>query len=450
MLIKGDSKLELKQLKKDSVDLLCTDPPYGISFMQREWDKVLPDIEIWKECLRVLKPGAFAFVMCAPRQDVLSRMIIMLEDAGFETGFTSMYWTYATGFPKAHNISKAVDKKLGNVRKVVRQKKLNRKDKKAYMPNKFEGMSGSSTFKGNPDMMFETEAASDEAKKLDGAYGGFQPKPAVEVVIVAMKPCEKKTYMEQALDNCKGITWLDDCRVPYGDDKVWSADRGTVWSPEKQWNSDCERSGSDKGRFPANLLISGNALDDGRVSKGGKPSLRKAGQGRGILGQYDGRKTMPIPTEDLVMVNNYGDEGTYSRFFSLDKWAEQNLPFLIVPKATKKEKDIGLDGQHQEKVNDGRKKEADNAFQRGASLRKNTHPTVKPLKLMSYLITMGSRKGDVVLDPFAGTGTTGIAAINLGRKYIMIEKDADYYEIGKARIRYMEEPEFMRLIKKED
>ena len=118
-LIKGDSLIELAKLKDNSVDLIVTDPPYGYSFMGKEWDKALPDKRIWKECLRVLKHGGFAYVMSAPRQDVLSRMMIDLEGAGFNTSFTSMYWAYASGFPKAMNISKAVDKKLGVEREVV-------------------------------------------------------------------------------------------------------------------------------------------------------------------------------------------------------------------------------------------------------------------------------------------------------------------------------------------
>ena len=113
MLINGDSLDKLKLLPDNSVDLIVTDPPYGYAFMGKEWDKALPDKRIWKECLRVLKAGGFAYIMSAPRQDVLARMMIDLEDSGFKTDFTSMYWAYATGFPKALNMGKAIDKKLG-------------------------------------------------------------------------------------------------------------------------------------------------------------------------------------------------------------------------------------------------------------------------------------------------------------------------------------------------
>lgn len=94
-IIKGNSLDVLKQYPNNSIDLMVTDPPYGYSFMGKDWDKTLPDINIFKECFRVLKAGSFAFVMSAPRQDVMSRMMILLEDAGFDIGFTSIYWTYA-------------------------------------------------------------------------------------------------------------------------------------------------------------------------------------------------------------------------------------------------------------------------------------------------------------------------------------------------------------------
>lgn len=111
-IINGDSLKVLKKLEDESVDLVCTDPPYGYSFMNRDWDKAVPALEIWQECLRVLKPGGFCFVMSAPRSDVQSRMMVRLEDAGFNIGFTPIYWTYATGFPKATNIGKLADKKI--------------------------------------------------------------------------------------------------------------------------------------------------------------------------------------------------------------------------------------------------------------------------------------------------------------------------------------------------
>ena len=123
-IINGDSLKVLKKLENESVDLICTDPPYGYSFMGKDWDKVVPSVEIWKECLRVLKPGGFCFVMSAPRTDVQSRMGTKLEDAGFQTNFSPIYWTYATGFPKATNVGKMVDKRAGRIGVSVKKLKL--------------------------------------------------------------------------------------------------------------------------------------------------------------------------------------------------------------------------------------------------------------------------------------------------------------------------------------
>ena len=194
-LINGDCLEELKKIDDDTVDLLCTDPPYGYGFMGKHWDTFQEKqstksqsvgwmspgmtkstygmreffIPIWKEALRVVKPGGFALVMSAPRSDVQTVMVQTLQEAGFDVSFSPIYWAYATGFPKAMNISKAVAKR-GDI---------------------------------------------DEAKKLDGSYAGYQPKPAWESIIVCMKPIEKKGYVDQALDNGKGVTWLDDCRIPF-------------------------------------------------------------------------------------------------------------------------------------------------------------------------------------------------------------------------------------------
>ena len=109
----------MKQLQPNSIDLIVTDPPYGLSFMGKDWDKVVPSVEIWRECFRVLKDGAFAFIMSSPRLDVLSQMVMRLENAGFDISFTPIYWAYASGFPKAMNIGKMVDKKFGEERKVI-------------------------------------------------------------------------------------------------------------------------------------------------------------------------------------------------------------------------------------------------------------------------------------------------------------------------------------------
>jgi site-specific DNA-methyltransferase (adenine-specific) len=248
---------------------------------------------------------------------------------------------------------------------------------------------------------------------------------------------------------------LDDCRIPYGDEvpsvgnrhrhdrgdgygfkPQWQAKGGVQWSPEKEWKQDIERQAHEKGRFPANLIVSDGVLDDGKLhicrphAGDGKP-LDNNGMGWGF-------KRMSF---------SMCDRGGYSRFFSLDAWAglnlgnltevvQRNLPYLIVPKASKREKDAGLEAISKTPIK-GRDEGQDvrNVPQKTRpSKRRNIHPTVKPIQLMAYLVTMGSRRGDIVLDPFAGSGSALIAAQMLKRRFIGIEKEPEYQKIAVRRL----------------
>ena len=312
-ILHGDSLELLKDLDDNSVDSVVTDPPYGYSFMGKDWDKALPDINIWKECVRVLKPGGFAFIMTAPRSDVHSRMCLMLEEAGFRIDFTPIAWTYATGFPKAMNIGKMVDKRLGVKREVIGVKKrgdVEEAKKRGTTFTQAEANRNNKDIFGYGEEEITSGPASDEAKKLDGSYGGYQPKPAWENVIVCMKPLSEKGYLDQAMKNQKGITWLDDCRIPfqgqndavqYEKDNVagmmnfdgkyekgsgknyeggWEKpnrvkttkrkprEEGTVFKTSgfKSENNDTAEA-SPFGRFAANLLVQDDVLNDGKITK---------------------------------------------------------------------------------------------------------------------------------------------------------------------------------------
>lgn len=213
----GDCLDVMKELPSESIDLLLTDPPYGYSFLGKDWDRAVPGREIWQECNRLLKPGSFAFIMSAPRLDCLLRMALNLSGAGFHIGFTPIFWAYRSGFPKALDISKVIDRRLGLKREAV---EISGRRRSALCWGRHYG--------GREELDF-TLPASDDAKRLYGAYAGFQPKPAVEVIIVAMKPLSEKSHTDQALKNGKGVTWLRDCSIP-GEDGL--------------------------SRFPSNLLAS--------------------------------------------------------------------------------------------------------------------------------------------------------------------------------------------------
>jgi DNA modification methylase len=515
-IICGDCLDMMAGMEDASIDLIVTDPPYGMSFMGKAWDKALPSVDVWRECLRVLKPGAFAFVMCIPRQDCLSRMIINLEDAGFMVNFSTIYWTYATGFPKAANLSKLADKrykkrsdydnlavyiKAARAKKGVSQKKI-----AELFPSKTGGLTGcvwnwenganvptteqwlilkdvldlderfdylieqetkryeeaerevvgQESRQGRPPQPMwgeddgqawdQTLSATPEAKALDGAYAGYQPKPAVEVVIVAMKPLAEKTYLDQALANGKGCTWLDDGRIPFTGNENSIRPFGSAGDNMQQMKNMPRGtlSGSEKGRFAPNLLVSDDVLNSGKNHVGGyrkNTSTKRDQHQNTCYGKY----------QDTYIVGErgYNDSGSFSRYFSLDAWAEKNLPesvnrtfpFLIVPKASKSEKNAGLDGLddrtegHIASPTGGGGGWKGDAEKNPNLPRKNHHPTCKPIKLMSYLIAIGSRTGDVVLDPYAGSGTTGIAAALLDRRYMLIEMDAEYCRIARERIR---------------
>ena len=403
MILHGDALMEIKKIEDNSIDTVVTDPPYGYTFMGKDWDKAVPPVEIWKECIRVLKPGAFCFIMSAPRSDVQAEMIHRIQKAGFRTDFTPIYWTYATGFPKAVSIRRKLEKKK------MAEKHLD----------------------------------------LTDAYSGYQPKPAVEVIIVAMKPMVHKTYMGQALDNGKGITHLDNVRIPFEDesDKAEQKNKNphTVKSENKVYGdySMCQDPWEQPGgRFPANLIVSDDMLDDGKITESKSGGIRKP-SGTEYFGSGDNWKEWE---RQLIE-----DSGTFSRYFSIDAWfnekvykklpkgLQKTMPFMIVPKASQEERNAGCSNVSPEFLEPSRREGSDGGtspFSRGAETRRfNYHPTVKPIQLMSYLITLATKERETVLDPFMGSGSTLIAAKILNRKGIGIERDYPYIVIAKARLK---------------
>jgi len=541
-LICARSEDALPWLEDDSVDLIVTDPPYGLHFMGKDWDRAVPSVEIWRQALRVLKPGAFAFVMSGPRMDCLSEMGKRLAEAGFEIGFTPIFWAYASGFPKAANVGKLVDKRnarraqeyqaLGDYLAERRQAGgLSQKDIARHFPSKTGGLTGcvwnwenaanvptpqqwsilkeALSLDNRFDELIDraeaerevigrkqwdasvhhfvpgenhtertqldiTAPATPEAQALDGSYAGFQPKPAVEVVIVAMKPLSHGTYVDQALDNGHGVTWLDDARIPT-DGQVCgtspSHKSGEGW--DRPWRHDEEasqrtyeaklegnRKAQTMGRFPANLLCSDDCLNDGRVTT--SPSgFRSKGGFYADSGTFHNDEKYRIEAYQTAG----GDSGSFSRYFSLDAWAIANLPdsvqrtfpFLIVPKAPQSEKwflcRVCDDVEHSSRKDAHAdhnmhchtcgvefNREEQKAQHKGHKTETNLlmHPTQKPVKLFAYLITLGSRPGDLVADLFAGTCTTGMAAKTLGRDYLMVEQEEEWCQIGKRRTEAVE------------
>ena len=342
-LIHGDCMVTFMETGCNRVDLIATDPQYGIGFMGKDWDKTLPDKKIWKECLRVLKPGAFMFVMCIPRSDMQWRITRDLEEAGFNVSFSPIFWTFATGFPKASKFSKQIDKRLGAEREIVGKKvvkggeNLNAKGCGAYG-------------QGAKQINIETDItipSSLEVKALDGVYSN-NLKPAVEIVLVVQKPLTEKSYIDQSLAYYKqvqevragtrkdtdirhGGVNIDDCRIPYESsrdkDSAIPQGRATSKIGALAGKTQNERERNDfefkqQGRFPANLLISDDVLNDGKIRKstGGKGVKSMGALGNSVYGKYN--------KSHGANAGGCGDSGSFSRFFSLDAWFDKNLKEL--------------------------------------------------------------------------------------------------------------------------
>ena len=332
----------MKLIDDNSIDSIVTDPPYELGFMGKKWDStgIAYNVELWQEALRVLKPGGHLLAFGGTR--TYHRMACAIEDAGFEIR-DQIQWIYGSGFPKSMDISKAIDKKAGAKREVIKTVKGMGKQNPEW----------NGTAKGRKENYYKPEyqltaSATPEAKQWDG--WGTALKPANEPIVVARKPLSEKTVAENVLKWGTGGLNIDGCRVESGGEhkrayQPTNHERGvygkqTAFQPSNK-----------EGRFPANVILDEEA---GRM---------------------------------------------------LDEQQEGASRFFYCAKASKKERGEG-----------------------------NIHPTVKPLKLISYLITLVTPPNGICLDIFEGSGTHAIACIENGFKYIGFELDKHYFDIATKRI----------------
>ena len=357
-LYSGNCLDVLKTLATNSVDSIVTDPPYGIALMNKKWDYDVPSVDIWKECLRVLKPGGQALIACGTRTQ--HRMAVNIEDAGFEIRDV-ITWLYSSGFPKSLDISKALDKAAGAEREVIGygSTHINRPPTKNWKKAAQKMKVGKFKIEGaqtGGQLAAITAPATEAAKQWQG--WGTALKPACEFWTLARKPLQG-TVAQNVLKHGTGGLNIDGCRVgveerTYKGMSANKPDVGTFrddnWVPKNI-------SVTVTGRFPANLI-----LDE----------------------------------EAAAMV------GEHARFF-------------YVAKASKAERNAGCE-----------------ELPRG-----NNHPTIKPIKLMSYLCRLVTPPKGTVLDPFMGSGSTGVAAKQEGFSFIGIELSEEYLEIAKRRIEHV-------------
>lgn len=330
----------LKECADNSVDSIVTDPPYGLSFMSKKWDYDVPSVELWTECLRVLKPGGHLLAFGGTR--TYHRLVVAIEAAGFEIR-DQIQWLYGSGFPKSLDISKAIDKAAGTEREVI-------------------GVAGKSGAKRNAmagdfagGEYMKTAPATTAAKQWSG--WGSALKPANEPICLARKPLSESTIAKNVLKHGTGGLNIDGSRIEADDLaaslKNWDRTQSSANGDDVYKNGMKAIDLSDRapsGRFPSNVILD----------------------------------------EDAAKVLDEQSLGV-SRFF-------------YIPKVSSKE--------------------------RGES----THPTMKPIKLMEYLVKLVTPEGGIVLDPFMGSGTTGVAAKRLGFDFLGIELDPGYFEIASKRI----------------
>jgi DNA modification methylase len=430
-LYHSDCLSRLKLMEESSIDSIITDPPYGLSvhsthevaaclaswldgkpfsakktgFMGKEWDGWVVGPEIWRECLRVLRPGGFMLMFSGTRSVDLATIALRL--AGFEVK-DQLCWLNSQGMPHGMDISKAIDKAAGAERKVVGTK-VNTYDGAVRDPTKHGNPADQSNIgkwglTKTPHGMPMTEPATEEAKQWQGWWSSL--KPCVEPIVLAQKPLDG-SIVQNILQYGVGALNIDATRIPVdltvddprlGGQGSWSTDKAakTVY----QGGYSGERVGSSPlGRYPSGVLWDGSdevreVFDSfGEKASGVPGKRRKPHQTHSMSGTLDMLDRQEV---------GYADKGGVHRFFKACEYSDEERRIYYCAKVSPKERN-------------GSK-----------------HVSIKPLALMRYLCRLITPKGGVVLDPFAGTGTTGEAAVYEGFSAILIERD-DQYDIDCQR-----------------
>jgi DNA modification methylase len=385
----GDCLEVLKEYPDNHFDSIVCDPPAGISFMGLAFDSDRGGRDHWiawmqtiaAECLRTLKPGAHALVWSLPRTSHWTATA--WENAGWEVRDRVSH-IFGSGFPKSHNISIAIDKLSGAEREVI-----------GKMKNPASAKVGTFNCSFDDSKAVITAPATDAAKQFSGF--GTALKPAMEDWWLLRKPISESSIAANVLKwGCGGLN-IDACRVESGERPLVTGDRKPDGSKAYRaglGGSKCEGT-TTQGRWPAHLVHDGSDCVMAEFAKYGEtPPRNKEGANKhGESGVFDGNiysigKGVKIETRRNVL-----DSGTPARFFYCAKpsQAERNQ-----------------DGE-------------------------NNHPTVKSLALMKWLITLITPPGGVVLDCFAGSGSTIRAALELGFDCVGIEQDEEHFATMKRR-----------------
>jgi DNA modification methylase len=406
-IILGNCLDKLKELDSNSVDSIVTDPPYELGFMGKSWDNtgIANNVEMWKECLRVLKPGGHLLSFGGTR--TYHRMAVAIEDAGFEIR-DMIEWVYGSGFPKSLNIGKAVDKLQGN----------EREEKDVTFPDGSKPRKTAGHFTVGENIPRNTKYTKGTSE-WEG--WGTALKPAHEPICMARKPLSEKTVAENVLKYGTGGINIDESRVGTEDtrQKTGGAIEGSGWGTKGG-----AIAGSELGRFPANLIHDNSeevtecfpdTKSQGHWSKTKTTGFGEFGNGS---------------SEYLGVGEKDKEGGNASRFFK---------SIIYQAKASKSERDKGCESIEEKDIvtfatANGTSGKPSSISEGRETKYRNNHPTVKPIKLMEYLIKLVTPKGGIVLDPFAGSGTTLVSAKQNGFRYIGIEMTEEYIPIIEARL----------------
>jgi site-specific DNA-methyltransferase (adenine-specific) len=389
VLVNGDCVEVMKSLPPESVDAVVCDPPYLIAFMAKSWDNAGngQQQEEWHrawaaEAYRVLKPGGHLLAFSSAR--TAHRLACAIEDEGFEIRDAVIY-CYGSGFPKSMDISKAIAK-----------------------------------------------TGSNETASAEWTGWGSALKPAYEPVVCARRPFAG-TLVSNVLKHGTGALNIAATRIPFASaadekeskDKNQHEDFGTEPLTGNVTYGDYSmvqpKNYNPPGRWPANLLLAHSPACV-HLDTEGDTDLWACVPG------------CPIRALDAQSGVGKTGEGA-SRYFM--RFNPTDAPFIYHAKANKKERDAGCENlptQQQDLSREPGLPGSDNPRNRGAKQRFNAHPTVKPVAVMAYLTKLVTAPGGWILDPFMGSGTTGIAAFQEGFNFIGIEKEADYMAIAEARI----------------
>jgi DNA modification methylase len=460
----GDSLEVLKDFEDNYFDSVVTDPPYGLAFMGKKWDYDVPQVELWKEVYRVLKPGGHLLSFAGSR--TYHRMAVNIEDAGFEIR-DMLGWLYGSGFPKSHNIGKAVDKLDAKELRIKRKVKftkwlkstgvtvndLNKELRKNNLIT--EKSSGASHF-----LDIKSQPAIPTLEMFN-CFKHLIPKPPKEIMnLILERTVESENFKNRKVVGKKtsGIgtafgegEWKSgkaeevDITIPKTEQAKLYEGWGTALKPahepivmaRKPFNTSVAENVLTHGTGGINIdecRIPYKSKDDMEIRTNLERDVNKLGDGNFGGGKY----SQPVESGRFpANIIHDGSEEVLEVF-------EESSRFFYCAKASKAERNIGLDdlstkqttgggggiGNYLDDINS-----ASGKYGSEKAPQKNYHPTVKPIKLMEYLVRLVTPKEGIVLEPFAGSGTTLIACKQQGFNYIGIEREQEYCDIAEARLK---------------